>query len=566
MLETVLELLGRGVLLPSYKARLRRFIASHDRATETRARWLAGHVGRAAETQFGRRHGLAQVRSPDDFRQVVPIVDHAALEPYLAREAAGERGAILPPDEEILAFASTTGSTGVPKLLPVTRSWLSTYQDAWRMWGAKAVSDHPGIIGKKWLQVSGPFTLGHTPSGLPVGMVSAISARYQSRLFQLFFYAPSAVGDIDDGDLRSYVLARLGMARPVGFMITITAANLIRLARAGNDHKERIIRDIYDGTLDGLDRIEPASLRADIASRLTRNRGRARELERLAGRHAQLHPRHYWSLEQIACWIGGTVGHQARELPHYFGDTPVRDVGYVSTEGRHTVPMADGTPSGLLVADGLFHEFEVLDGSGVLLPHELEQGREYGVVVTAGNGLFRVRLGDIVRCDGHVGQSPLLRFIRKTSDYSDLEGEKLSAGQVVEAVTGAASMHGLALGAFSAVAERPPVGAARYRVLVEAEAGLSVDQGERLAAAIDQRLISANLMYAQKRRDRSLDRPLLEVLPAGTWERFAAGEAALRRTGEMQFKHPVLLSSEQAGRLARLVPSLRPIVAPDVAA
>ena len=115
-------------------------------------------------------------------------------------------------DDKILAFGSTTGTTGAPKRVPVTKRWLKDYQRAWQMWGFKAINDHRGILEKKWLQISGPLEIDRTASGLPVGMVSAISARYQSPVLKFNYPVPPAIGSLADAELRYYALLRLSIS------------------------------------------------------------------------------------------------------------------------------------------------------------------------------------------------------------------------------------------------------------------------------------------------------------------------------------------------------------------
>ena len=514
-------------------------------------------VERSKDTDFGRRHSLSSVKSIDDFRKAAPIVEYRDLAPYFERVAAGEQTAILPADEKILAFACTTGTTGVPKRLPVTQNWLASYQRWWRMWGSKSVTDHPGIATKKkrWLQISGPLEIDRTPSGLSVGMVSAISAKFQNPIFHLFYCVPYQIGDLVSPQLRQYALARLSIAYSVGFIITITPGNLIQLAQTGDEHKDDILRDIHDGTLTGLEDIWPTALRSQLSRMLRPNPARARELERLVQRHGVLYPKHYWDLELISCWTAGTVGYQCQGLDQYYGDCPVRDIGYISTEGRHTITTDDSTASGVLVPSDSFYEFLPEGGSEPILPNELDVGRNYSVVLTSSNGLFRCKLGDIVRCQGQIGQSPILQFLRKTSDISDLEGEKLSAEQAISAIQASAQRLNIEFNGFSFFGERPTDGRPRYAIFVESR-HISVDAlelGSQLAQDIDARIVSMNMMYRQKRSDGLLRAPRVEWLPPGTWSKFAGIESRKRQTGESQFKQPVFLSPEQMGEVDALL-------------
>ncbi len=557
MRDAIVSFFGRKFILPFYQRKYLKFLESLERSAETRQHFLLDLVRRSQDTDFGRRHGFSCIHTIDDFRRAVPIAEYRDLEPFLDRVAAGEQTALLPADDKILAFSCTTGSTGAPKRLPVTRSWLNSYQRWWRMWGVKSLTDHPGIATKRWLQISGPLEIERTPSGHSVGMVSAISARYQNPIFHLFYCVPYQIGDLANPELRQYALARLSMAYQVSFIITITPANLIQLAQTGDMRKEDILRDIHDGTLKGLADIAPAPLRSKLSRLLRPMPARARELEEVIKQHGVLYPKHYWDLELISCWIAGTVGYQSRDLPQYYGDCPVRDIGYISTEGRHTITTGDSSAPGVLVPGDSFYEFMPAGGTEPLLPHELQSGHDYSILLTSANGLFRFALGDIVRCQGHIGQSPMLEFLRKTSDFSDLEGEKLSAEQAISAVRLGASQLGIEFRGFSFFGERPVVGRPRYAIFVE---GRNVpvhahELEEQLAKAIDDQLISMNIMYRQKRSDGSLNAPRLIWLPEGTWSMFAGIESRKRRTGESQFKQPVFLTPAQMDEINALLPS-----------
>ena len=47
-----------------------------------------------------------------------------------------------------------------------------------------------------------------------------------------------------------------------------------------------------------------------------------------------------------------------RGYPEFFGETPVRDVGLIASEGRMTIPIEDGTAAGVL--DIRHHYFEFI--------------------------------------------------------------------------------------------------------------------------------------------------------------------------------------------------------------
>jgi hypothetical protein len=290
---------------------------------------------------------------------------------------------------------------------------------------------------------------------------------------------------------------------------------------------------------------------------------RARELEQIIERTGTLYPKDYWPLGLISCWLGGTVGFQSRDLPIFYGDAKQRDIGLVSTEGHHTIPFDDGRPEGVLSIRGNYYEFvpveEMTEATPTVLEcHELEPGRDYFLVLTTSSGLYRYDLGDVVRCQGYVGQAPVLEFLHKGKYCSDMEGEKISEHQVVQAVSTASRELGLRLDYFTAVPVRPDCGgrpdkgicpdkggrahedAPYYALLVEKPA-ITDAEAARFLEIVDRELVRQNVMYAGKRTDRYVGAPRLVQLPPGTWGEFTRREAQRRGTGDSQYKHPALV-------------------------
>ena len=120
-----------------------------------------------------------------------------------------------------------------------------------------------------------------------------------------------------------------------------------------------------------------------------------------------------------------------RNLPEYFGEVAVRDIGLISSESRMTIPKADGPASGCLDLTVAFFEFIPVDElesywPTVLKCHELEEGQDYYILMTTNNGLYRCNIFDVVRCTGWFERTPLLQFLYKGSHISNVTGEKLS--------------------------------------------------------------------------------------------------------------------------------------------
>ena len=545
-LHRVLSAVARQVVVPAYAGRYRRFERPLHEARRVQRDMLFGWLRRCRDTRFGRDHGFAEINSVEDYRRRVPISRYDYFAPYINAVARGEFTALFPPEERVERFTITTGTTGTPKLNPVTRPWLKEYRQSWDLWGGKMLLDHLPKVGTKIVQLIGSWDMGRTPGNIPISMVSALLARQQRAIVQPFYAIPNEITDIRDPVSRYYTTLRLSVAEQIGLIVLMNPGTLLRLAQLGDEHRESLIRDIHDGTLSTAFDI-PAEIRERLQSRVRRSDpARARELQRIVESTGRLYPKDYWPQPIIACWLGGTAGYQSRYLPEYFGDVPMRDQGLVSSEGRHTIPFEDHKPQGPLAISNGFYEFVAVDEIDSTQPialegHELEVDRDYYIVMTTYSGYFRFNIGDIVRCRGFIGEAPVLEFRQKGDRCGDLEGEKVTEHQFLEAASDAAQKLGIRLEYLTAVPTRPGRELPCYVIVVEQENVPGLDTAQQFLEETDRCLRASNFLYSARRREKVLGPMRLWRIADGTWEKFIQAEVERRGTGDAQYKHPALV-------------------------
>lgn len=546
-LNSVKTVIAKRLAVPYYRTKLKRFQASLGRAQELQRAALFAKLRRCADSRFGRDHKFSQIKTLEDFRRQLPIAQYEYFAPYFRDVAEGKLDAMFPAWEKVLAFGCTTGTTGEPKINPVTTTWLKEYRRDWEIWGVKAIFEHSELLGNTMLQLVGPGNIWRSKSGLSIGMVSAIASKYQNPVLRSFYATPSEFGEIKDPLAKYYATLRLALVQRVGFLLAITPSNLMRLAEIGDEQRENLIRDIHNGTIrSDLEYPEWFSEKVGHKIRVKRP-DRARELERIIERTGKLYPKDYWPLSVYACWIGGTIGYQSGDLPRYYGNVPARDMGLVSTEGRHTIPLEDNKPEGVLAIRGNYYEFIPEEEAGrpnptVLEGHELQTGRTYFILMTTSSGLYRYDIGDVVRCNSFIGQAPVLEFLHKDGHCADMEGEKISGNQVSQAVNVAVKKLGLRIEYFTAVPVRETGRRPYYALLVEQSAIQNAADAKEFLTIVDRELVQQNVMYAGKRNDRYIDSPQLVRLAPGTWSAFVAQQARRTGTGESQYKHPSLVT------------------------
>ena len=526
---------------------VRWFRASARRAQQVQRDVLFTKLRREAESDFGRQHKFSLVKSIDDFRRQVPVANYEYYRPYVDRVKRGDIRALFGPTTKLLMFAMTSGTTSESKYIPITNHFFEEYRRSWKVWGARTFYDHPELQWRKTLQFSSDWQHERTEDGIPCGNISGLAAEARPFISNYVFCLPNELQKVTHSQSKQYTALRLALpSKNVGMIITANPLTLVSLARLGDQHKESLIRDVFDGTLS--DHVQlPDSVRSSLSRRIRKAKpSRARELERIVEASGHFWPRDYWPrMSVIAVWTGGTVGVYLPQVRHYYGRVTFRDHGLSATEGRMTTPLTDETSAGILDVTAHYFEFIPEEEHGSAVPtvleaHELQRDRNYYLVLTTSSGIYRHDIHDVVRCVGFEGQAPVLEFLNKGAHYSSMTGEKLSEFQVVNAVQKSLASLGIEIEHFTLA---PSYGdPSSYELLIETH--LDEETKSRLAASVDDNLSQANCEYEDRLKTGRLGPAAVREIPRGTWQ--ALRERALARRGASfeQFKHPFLANTQ----------------------
>jgi len=496
-------------------------------------------VGRNRATRFGRDHRFDQIRTLSDYRKHVAIDDYERLRPYIERAKSG--GAAELTEEPVLMFTVTSGSTGEPKLIPVTETSKRSHRELTRFWYHRAFADHPELVNGKFLGIVSPADEGFTAGGIPVGAASGLIFQSSPGWIRNVYATPIEVSRIENFAAKYYVIMRLALEQEISFFGTPNPSTILKLVESADQNKEEIIRDIRDGAIGAHWEIKPA-IRARLACRLRKNPERATQLEIFAGDHGALRPSEYWpGLQLIGCWKGGSVGVRLKEFSRWFGDsTPVRDLGYMASEAQMTLPISDSGSAGILDVSANFYEFipeaEIDCPQPTFLTcEELSESENYYPILTTAAGLYRYDINDVVRVAGFYNRAPMLEFVRKGRDVTSITGEKVHVNQWIEAMAAAQRIADVEVRHFRACADAKK---SLYVFSVELPgAGPGTDRLMLLLRELDGGLAKLNIEYAQKRASGRLAAPVLWVMQPGWFER---GSRPARLGRDPQFKARLL--------------------------
>lgn len=517
------------------------FLRAHQKTDQTQQGVLRELIGRHVYTGFGRDHGFGSIKSYQDFVRQVPVTDYEGHRPYMDQVLRGQFNALLPSDEQVLMFSQTSGTTGTPKFIPVTKRFLNSIRRGWNIFGMKVLQDHPEGWLRPILQISSSMRESTSPTGLPCGAISGLLACTQKAVVRRMYIVPIGICEIVDPQARFYTILRCAIEKDVGIITTANPSSTIKLIQTGQQHMERLLSDLADGTYNPPGEV-PAHVRLAMP-RFRPNKAIVRRLEDGLKTDGKLLPRHYWRPAFLTNWTGGTLGLYLRQLRDLFGQVPIRDIGLLASEGRFTIPIADGSPEGLPEILGNFLEFIPSAEHGtanptVLRAHQLEVGQEYFLVVTNWSGLWRYNMDDRVRVTQKYHDSPVFEFLSRGRHTANITGEKITEHQVVEAMRQASGQIGASIQRFVLQGRFAPL--PYYELRLEAPPAVNLDA---LAEYLDQALAKLNVEYQSKRKSERLGAIRAVVLPPGTLEQAELQAIVQRRGRSEQYKHQYLLTN-----------------------
>lgn len=435
---------------------------------------------------------------PQGFRSVVPIMRYADFNAEIDRETRTKGGVLS--CSPVLRWLKTSGTTGVPKRVPYTLHWLLTYRiPAMRaMWGTY-LEHHPELLDSPWATLDTQTIREHVDDFVHGVQYQAISNRHPkinsrdwnppwSEAPWFGTAAPSAHAG------RMYHRIRHLVGRQLHFISAINPSTLISLRDLIAEHGERLVRDLREGTLDGLPCAEP-------------DHEAARHLELVLDK-GDFSLTDVWpSLTLYSCWLSSSAGLYQSKLDAVLpgvGKMPFMSCG---TEGVTTIPVDASLDSQPLAINQAFFEFvpaevpldELLESGAevdTLLFDQVEPGRDYHLIMTQGNGLHRLWSGDVYHVDRIVDGTPWIHFVHRDGVFHSFTGEKLTEGQVTQAIKQGMAANNLDSGLYMCGPHwaDPP-----HYVVVSEVPRPDAELDRKLSAAVDQELMAINIEYASKR-------------------------------------------------------------------
>lgn len=531
------------------RAAARSFARSAAAPAEAQRDYLLALLAANADSEYGRKYGFADIRTPEEFAARVPLVTYDDLEPYVERLMAGERGLLT--TEAPIFYALSTGTTGGIKQIPVTPAYRREFQRTVQVAFWHVYNKFPQAFTGRFLYSVSPRRRMVAGDGLDIGSMSGFNFTEQPPLVRKLYAWPAELFEVADLPTRAYLALYLALVGDVSLITGVFPLPIVTMLRSLETLAEPLAADLASGRLDGAKALSEAqrafferhaSPRPDLAARV-----RQLPATPVEARVALVFPK----LRLVYCWTTSTAGLYLPELERRLGPgVAVRDAIFAASEAWCNVPMGEETPGGPAAVDSVYLEFieeqAYQAGSRETMPvTALVQGERYFVVTTNATGFYRYLLGDVVEVRGQYGATPNIHFVRKAGAWSNLAGEALDESHVNAAVGQALQARGLEATWFALVGDGHRPGYTLHLEPAPQAADLPDDALQALAADVDERLRRGVFFYNDVRAKALLEPVAIARVPQGrtnAWRDRRVAEGA----GEAQLKTQHLFNEPQA--------------------
>ncbi|HNP33759.1 MAG TPA: GH3 auxin-responsive promoter family protein [Flavobacterium sp.] len=150
---------------------------------ETQHKVFQNLITSANDTQFGRDHNFAEIKSYEDFAKKVPIRDYEELRPYVDRVVKGEEDILW--KGKPIYFAKTSGTTSGAKYIPLTKESMPHHIEAARnaILGYIHETGKTAFVDGKMIFLQGSPIL-EEKNGIKLGRLSGIVAHFVPKYLQ----------------------------------------------------------------------------------------------------------------------------------------------------------------------------------------------------------------------------------------------------------------------------------------------------------------------------------------------------------------------------------------------
>ena len=558
----------RKIVIKTAKKRgrtaLRKFDDSTIHASFNNKELLKKLLNDNKETEYGKKYNFASIRNISDYQQQVPLTTYDDYETYIDRMTEhGERNLLTA--YPVVFYASTSGTSGSPKKIPVTDKGLSVFQNHSATIQFAVFSEF--YKNTKWKDFHNGavfllLSLSHEPlkDGVEFGSISSAALDEEKlKAMSYFITTPKEVlSHTQNTDLK-YLHSRYALAeREISMMAGAYIPALVDIMNYIKENQKDLVSDIRNGIIGKGIRM-PDELRKTLEEDLKPDPKRADELETIfsEGFNEKIMQKIWPKLQGISAIWAGNFSMYARKLQQFSGRSiPYYTNTYVSSEGVFGIARHPFDQCYAMIPESCFYEFIPMDGKAgsdeennpqTLLIDEVEEGKEYELVITNQSGFYRYRMGDVIRVVGFYNESPLVVFKYRKKNIVSIAGEKFTEDHLLSAIREFERRTDISIIDYCMYPDREAE-PGRYVIIIEPNEKVPAEKLEECKKVLAEELTRASTSYAHYVHGGNMGEPEIIFLQSQTFQ--LQREMKMYKTGltENQLKTVrVLTTKEQIG-------------------
>lgn len=427
-------------------------------ADQVQGNVLSEILSRNANVEYLQRYGLNGATDRDTFKKLLPVISYEDLEPDITRIANGDNSPILcsKPISEFLTSSGTSG--GERKLMPTIEEELGRRSLLYSLLMPVMSQFVPGLEKGKGMYFLFIKSEAKTPGGLvarPVLTSYYKSSYFKNRPYDPYtnYTSPNETVLCSDSyqSMYSQLLCGLCQHDDVVRVGAVFASGFIRAIRFLEKHWALLANDIRTGTLNS--QITDTSVRDCVMKILKPDPGLADYIESECSKSS-------WQGIITSLWpntkyvdviVTGTMSQYIPTLDYYSNGLPLVCTMYASSEcyfGVNLKPLCKPSEvSYTLIPNMCYFEFLPVNRSNGALNDKEQQelvelvdvkvGQEYELVVTTYAGLYRYRVGDILRVSGFKNKAPQFNFVCRKNVVLSIDSDKTDEVELQNAMKNA---------------------------------------------------------------------------------------------------------------------------------
>ena len=214
------------------------------------------------------------------------------------------------------------------------------------------------------------------------------------------------------------------------------------------------------------------------------------------------------SLAYIATVTGANFSIYDDKVNYYTDGIPIYSPLYAATEATIGINPYVNEIRYVVIPDTVFCEFIPIEfckekNPKTYLINELEVDKIYEIVITNYAGLYRYRIGDVIKVVGYYNNSPEIIFLYRKNQLLNMISEKTNEDHITTAIKETMKKFKLNLIDYTTLPDNN-LTPGRYNFYCEFKENIDIYTKRQLGIYLDERLRKANLAYDRAKKNKKL--------------------------------------------------------------